>query len=143
MGGHKVIPSNREDNVAALRPRQPPLPPDLLQLARDLRKDQSEAEVVMWALLRGRRLANKKFRRQHPLGSYVLDFYCAECALAVELDGGQHNTESARRNDGHRTEFLASRGIRVLRFWNNEVLEETECVLDAIWNALQSVRGPS
>ena len=116
---------------------KPPLPDDLRAFARELRQQKTEAEVVMWELLRSRRLAGKKFRRQHLVGCYVLDFYCHEVSLAVELDGGQHNTDPARRHDSRRTKFLESRGIRVLRFWNNEVLEDLEGVVEGIWNAVQ------
>ena len=133
--GRGVLPKG--PGTKARRPHNPPLPPDLLQFARDLRQSETEAEVVMWSLLRNRRLANKKFRRQHAFGRYVLDFYCHEAALAVEIDGGQHNTDEARRHDNERTDFLESQGIRVLRFWNNEVMEETEGVLEGIWNAVQ------
>jgi very-short-patch-repair endonuclease len=77
-----------------------------------------------------------KFRRQQPIARCILDFYCDQAKLAIELDGGQHNTESARRHDSERTAFLGERDITVLRFWNNGVLQETEGVLEAIHNAL-------
>src|SRR5579875_1484459 len=115
---------------------KPPLPPDLLEFARNLRKEQTDAEALMWSLLRGRRLAGRKFRRQHPVEPYVLDFYCHELQLAVELDGGQHNTPEGRQHDEKRSEFLTAKGIRVLRFWNHDVIQDTEVVLEAIWNAI-------
>ena len=90
----------------------------------------------MWALLRDRRLAGFKFRRQHPVGPYILDFYCHEARLAVELDGGQHNEPDERARDTKRSAFLEAQGIRVLRFWNNEVFQNTEGVLQAIYDAL-------
>ncbi len=115
--------------------------PELLSFARRLRQDASDAESLLWELLRGRRLGGCKFRRQHPLGPYVLDFFCEQLRLAIECDGGQHNTTDARRHDQRRTLFLSERGIRVLRFWNHEVFEDTEAVLEAIYATL--VASPS
>ncbi|TXT22625.1 MAG: putative transcriptional regulator [Gallionellaceae bacterium] len=117
------------------------VPPDLLQFARSLRSTQTDAENLMWALLRDRRLMNCKFRRQHPVAPYVLDFYCAEYKLAVELDGGQHNESAQQQKDERRTAFLQQQGIRVLRFWNSEVLGQTESVLEAIYNELAGLTG--
>ena len=77
-----------------------------------------------------------KFRRQQPIAAYILDFYCDAAKLAIELDGGQHNTDAARRHDTIRTQFLSGRGVRVLRFWNHEVLEDLDAVLEAIHIAL-------
>src|SRR5699024_7985983 len=87
-------------------------------LARQLRQDSTDVEQMLWRQLRGRRLQGWKFRRQHPIGAYVLDFYCAEARLAVETDGGQHGENKAY--DDRWTDWLVKRGIRVLRFWNNE-----------------------
>ncbi|MFO0895888.1 MAG: endonuclease domain-containing protein [Pirellulales bacterium] len=115
--------------------------PELLSFARRLRQDASDAESFLWALLRGRRRDGCKFRRQHPVGPFVLDFYCEQARLAIECDGGQHNTDEARRHDERRTLLLAERGIRVLRFWNHEVFEDSEAVLEAIYAAL--VASPS
>jgi adenine-specific DNA-methyltransferase len=107
------------------------LPEDLKQHARDLRKAATDAENLMWQLLRNRRLANAKFRRQHPIGKYIADFYCDEQGLVIELDGGQHAEQ--KTYDDQRTAFLRSQGLTVLRFWNNQVLNETEAVLQVIW----------
>ncbi|WP_363318809.1 DUF559 domain-containing protein [Chlorobium sp.] len=112
------------------------IPDDILKNARDLRKVQTDAEQLLWGLLRDRRFAGKKFRRQHPVDRYILDFYCHELNLAVELDGGQHDEETARRYDEERTRFLNEQGLKVIRFWNNEVLEQTDSVLAALWNTL-------
>jgi len=103
------------------------LPKELLEFARSLRKSHTDAETRLWSLLRGRRLAGKKFRRQHQIPPYVVDFYCDEARLVVEADGGQH--AGSRRRDEARTAFLEGKGMRVIRFWNNEVLESTEAVL--------------
>ncbi|MDD2468780.1 MAG: DUF559 domain-containing protein [Desulfobulbus sp.] len=115
---------------------RPPLPPDLLNNARRLRQQLTDAERLLWQLLRGRQLAGCKFRRQHPIGNFILDFYCHDKLLAVELDGGQHNDPNQREADERRTAWLAEQGIRVLRFWNNEVLQETEGVLEEIFRHL-------
>jgi very-short-patch-repair endonuclease len=117
-------------------PPQPkrPLPDDLLHFARQLRRNLTDAEKLLWTLLRGRQFGGWKFRRQHPMPPYVLDFYCHELRLAIELDGGQHNTPEQLHYDQQRSEYLAAKGIKVLRFWNNQVLQETEAVLQAIWN---------
>ena len=116
--------------------RKPPLDPNLLTFARNLRQSSTDAEQLLWSLLRNRRLAGHKFRRQHPIAPYALDFYCESAKLAVDLDGGQHNTEEARLHDEIRSKFLAEHGIRVLRFSNHEILTETEVVLAAIHKAL-------
>ncbi|MGE4159971.1 MAG: endonuclease domain-containing protein [Planctomycetota bacterium] len=89
----------------------------------------------MWHCLR-RRSLGFKFRRQHPLDRYVLDFYCPEVKLAIELDGGQHAADDERARDAERTTYLESRGIKVLRFWNTDVLINTEGVLESIWREL-------
>ncbi len=111
------------------------LPADLISYAREMRKGQTDAEQLIWHLLRGRQIAHAKFRRQHPIGRYILDFYCDEHKLAIELDGGQHAEQI--NYDETRTAFFSAQGIRVLRFWNNQVLQETENVMEAIWQALQ------
>jgi very-short-patch-repair endonuclease len=116
--------------------RKPPLDKNTLTFARNLRQQSTDAEQLLWSLLRNRRLAGYKFRRQHPIAPYVLDFYCDDAKLAIELDGGQHNTDETRLHDEIRLKFLAEHGIRVLRFWNHEVLTETDATLEAIHKAL-------
>jgi len=107
-----------------------------VERARLLRRNQTEAERVLWSRLRNRQLCAAKFRRQHPLGHYVADFCCTEGRLVIELDGGQHALSSEA--DQERTEALGVLGYRVIRFWNNEGLRETEAVLQRIAEALQS-----
>jgi methionyl-tRNA synthetase len=119
--------------------RKLPLPLPLLEAARSLRKSQTNAEEFVWSLLRDKQLG-AKFRRQHPLQlaneqPIVIDFYCVEHKLAIELDGGQHVGDALK--DRERDRSLAEQGIRVLRYWNNEIFENTEAVLQSIWNALQ------
>ncbi len=106
----------------------------LIEFARLLRQTATDAESLMWACRRDRRMNGRKFRRQHPVAPYVLDFYCATLKLGIELDGGQHNTPEGRQKDAARSKFLATQGIRLRRFTNTEVLTETDSVLNAIWN---------
>ena len=86
------------------------LDPELLEFARALRVNATDAERLVWTLVRNRRLDGFKFRRQHPFGTYILDFYCAQAGLAVEIDGGQHFREGQERYDARRTEYLHERG---------------------------------
>ena len=119
----------------------PPIPPDILKNARSLRSKQTDAEQLLWGLVRDRRFAGKKFRRQHPIGRYILDFYCHECRLAVELDGGQHNDEETRSRDDRRSRFLREQGVRVVRFWNHDVLLQTDSVLESLWDEVHGDVG--
>ncbi len=101
-----------------------------LEFARELRRSSTDAENLVWRRLRGRQLAGLKFRRQHPAGPYVLDFFCSEKQLAVEIDGGQHYQDSHR--DEVRDQWLAGQGILVLRFSAREAMVETDAVLERI-----------
>ena len=108
--------------------------------ARGLRRRQTEAERRLWSRLRARALDGWKFRRQHPVGPYVLDFVCEDARLAIEIDGGQHADRSEQDQD--RTVALERHGYRVIRFWNNEVLDQTDAVLETIFAELRSLSGP-
>jgi len=108
----------------------------LKRFARSLRKNQTDAERKLWRRLRARELCGFKFRRQYPIAPYIVDFICVEKRLIVEIDGGQHATMSEA--DGVRTRFLNDRGYRVLRFWDNEALLDTDVVLAAILEALNN-----
>jgi adenine-specific DNA-methyltransferase len=108
--------------------------------ARTLRETPTDAEALLWYYLRDRRLADHKFRRQRAIGPYFADFACLDAKLVVELDGGQHVDAFAYDND--RTRFIESRGFRVLRFWNNDVLTQTSIVLEQILLALQEHPHP-
>ncbi len=110
------------------------LPEVLLTHARELRKNATDAENLLWQLLRRNQLNGFGFRRQHPLGSYILDFYCHEVKLVIELDGGQHAENTQLRHDEKRSAWLKEQGITVLRFWNNEVLANTEGMLQVSSN---------
>jgi len=108
------------------------------QFQRKLRNTMTDAEIRLWQRLRGRQIAGCKFRRQHPFLDYVLDFVCLEKRLIVELDGGQHlESERDRVRDGR----LKEAGFEVLRFWNNQVLQEMDAVVEVIFAALQR-EGP-
>ena len=106
--------------------------------ARALRARPTVAERELWAVLRNKQLAGYGFRRQAPIGSFIADFVCFERKLVVEVDGGQHATDTDR--DAARTAWLESQGFRVLRFWNNEVLSNTGGVAQAISKALEDSR---
>ncbi len=102
-------------------------------LARRLRATPTDAELRLWSLLRRGELGGFRFRRQHPMGRYVVDFFCAEAKLIIEIDGGQHDGEDTARQN-----WLEARGYRVVRFWNNEVLGNTDGVLERILEALRA-----
>lgn len=109
--------------------------------ARHLRKESTDAEKRLWRLLRDRRFAEFKFRRQYTCGIYFLDFYCTVAKLAVELDGGGHGFPDQRAKDEKRNQFLAECGIKVLRFWNHQLHGELEAVRFEIWHALMERTG--
>jgi very-short-patch-repair endonuclease len=104
--------------------------------ARKLRHEATEAEKLLWSKLRARQLSGVKFRRQVPIGSYIMDFVSFERRLVVEIDGGQHAEAESQDYDKQRTTWLESQGFRVLRFWNNEVLTNLEGVLTRILDTL-------
>jgi very-short-patch-repair endonuclease len=106
-----------------------PLDPEFLDFARKLRKNQTDAEKLLWSILRSRQLLGLKFRRQQPIGPYILDFYCHDYKLCIELDGGQHYTSDGQKGDEDRAVSLAQRGIRILRFSNLDVLKNLEAVM--------------
>ena len=101
--------------------------------ARNLRTASTDAERRLWYRLRDRRLGGFKFRRQVTIGPFIADFACIEAKLIVEADGGQHGSP----NDQRRTQYLQSFGWKVLRFWNNDILQQMNAVLEAILSACQ------
>ncbi|MGD9615267.1 MAG: endonuclease domain-containing protein [Alphaproteobacteria bacterium] len=105
------------------------------QLARQLRSASTEAEARLWFALRDRRLAGYKFRRQYPINGFIVDFACTRYKLIVEADGGQHSESLA---DMHRTAALEGQGWKILRFWNNDILSNTEGVIETILRALRA-----
>jgi very-short-patch-repair endonuclease len=117
--------------------------PTLAQFARHLRVNQTDCEHLLWKKLRSRQIANLKFRRQFPCPPYVLDFYCAELKLAIELDGGQHFETSGLIHDQRRTRYLNQKGIEAVRFSNLEVLQQMDEVLEQIIRIAAVRRLPS
>lgn len=101
-----------------------------LEFARDLRHQQTDCEDLLWSRLRAHRLFGLKFRRQQPVGPYVVDFFCPEYRLIVELDGGQHMENAIY--DGNRDAWLRGQGFVVARYWNNDLLTNLEGVLEDI-----------
>ncbi|MCK0538695.1 endonuclease domain-containing protein [Alcanivorax quisquiliarum] len=105
--------------------------------AKELRTNMTDAEHLLWRHLRACRLNQQKFRRQQPIGRYIVDFVNFKARLIIEADGGQHN-ESA--TDQKRDSWLQSQGFQILRFWNNDILQNTEAVLQTIWNTLETIQ---
>jgi very-short-patch-repair endonuclease len=103
------------------------------QRRKELRQAATDAELRLWKHLRAHRFSELKFRRQHPIGSYIVDFYCHQKSLVIEVDGSQHYENGGLAYDRERTAFLEAQGLRVLRFTNVEVLTETDGVLATIW----------
>jgi very-short-patch-repair endonuclease len=122
--------------------RKRPLPPEILKRCRELRASQTPAEARLWTCLRNRQLFEAKFRRQYSIGKFILDFYCHEAKLAIELDGGGHTEPEQAEYDKRRNEILEAEGIRVLRFWNTDVLDNLEGVIEAIAVELPSPPSP-
>jgi adenine-specific DNA-methyltransferase len=113
-----------------------------LPLARTLRLRATDAEQRLWYFLRNRQWEGAKFRRQHEFGPYILDFFCPTHRLVIEVDGSQHLTEAALAADVERTRYLETRGLRVLRFDDYQVLTETERVMEVIHAALATTPSP-
>jgi very-short-patch-repair endonuclease len=111
------------------------------KLQRGLRNAPTDAEQRLWQRLRGRQLDDCKFRRQHPFGNYILDLVCLERRVVVELDGSQHSTSI--NYDLQRTHSLENSGFVVLRFWNNQIYENVDGVLEMILLALRATAAPS
>ena len=104
----------------------------LIHIVRRLRREQTEAEKFLWRRLRNKQVEGAKFRRQQPIGPYIVDFVCLEKKVIIEVDGGHHNEAEVSVNDDDRAKWLSSEGYRVLRFWNNEVLNDTGSVTERI-----------
>ncbi|PWB48238.1 MAG: hypothetical protein C3F18_11535 [Nitrosomonadales bacterium] len=109
------------------------------KLQRALRHNMTDAEQLLWKRLRGRQINGHKFRRQHPFGDFILDFVCLERKIVIELDGSQHLDS---KSDRSRDELLAQAGFQVMRFWNNQVLNELDSVLEVVWSALETHPHP-
>ena len=115
--------------------------PKQTAIARKLRKADTWAEQLLWRWLRARRFSAYKFRRQVPMGLHILDFYCPEAKVNLELDGSQHGHPEHLQANAERDAWLAEKGIRVMRFWNARLRREKQVMREAIWQALQE-RAP-
>jgi very-short-patch-repair endonuclease len=107
--------------------------------ARAFRKVKTDAEAFFWSLVRDRRFLGLKFRRQHVVNRYILDFYCHEIRLGIELDGVGHLGKRQTAHDEERMQTLRGEGIRILRFWNNDVLTRTDSVLESLYNEIKAL----
>ncbi len=109
-----------------------------LEFAKYLRSHQTDAEQRLWYHLRAHRFMNFKFKRQLPIGRYIVDFVCLEYRLIIEADGGQHNDETDQLRDA----WIKAQGFTILRFWNHDILQQTEAVLESIRNKLLDLQQP-
>lgn len=114
---------------------------EIFENAKELRKSQTEAEKVLWEMLRSRRCGGCKFRRQHPVKEFILDFYCHSYLLGIEVDGEVHENDAAKEYDRGRTYELESLGITILRFKNEEILNNITRVKTEIVNKLDQLRS--
>ena len=105
---------------------------------RELRNNSTPEEAVLWTQIKSRKIKGYKWRRQHPIGIYILDFYCPKAKLCIELDGAAHYTYSGEREDSIRTSFLNSKGIKVIRFENRLIWDNIEGVIDIIEQELEN-----
>lgn len=105
------------------------LDPQLLIFAKSMRHTATDTENLMWQILRAKSFMNLKFRRQHVIQPYIVDFYCHEISLVIELDGSQHRMHDAVEYDVERTKFLEALGLTVVRYWNHDVLTRKDAVL--------------
>jgi len=119
--------------------RLPRPTPGMLRRARQLRRDSTFPERLLWSRLRDRRCGGFKWRRQYAVGPYVVDFYCAAEQIVIELDGRSHDDQQAK--DAHRQAYLELQGLRVLRITNDRLLRDLKGVVEAIWNACESSLG--
>jgi 5-methyltetrahydrofolate--homocysteine methyltransferase len=117
-----------------------PLPAPVKSRCRSFRQQPTVAEQKLWARLRDRQVDGFKFRRQHPVDRYVLDFYCKEAELCIEIDGSGHLDPEQIQNDQERTQFLKDHGIRIIRFWNDDILNHIDLVLDTILKEIRSLK---
>ena len=114
----------------------------IVELARSLRKEQTDAEDALWHVLRAKRFFGFKFRRQHPIGRYIADFYCKKARLVIEIDGAVHKEVEQKLYDEVREREICERGLNVQRFRNADVLDNLEATLSEIWNHLPFTPSP-
>ena len=119
------------------------LDPQLLIFAKSMHHSATDAEQVMWQILGTKRFMNLKFRRQHVIVPYIVDFYCHEIGLVIELDGCQHGTDDAIEYDAERTKCLEALGLKVVRYWNHDVLSRMDVVLGDLWRVCFELKNTS
>jgi very-short-patch-repair endonuclease len=147
MGNASLPPPERgrtasgASRVGGRPPSQYNRTPEKTARARKLRRAATEIEKRLWTKLRDGRLDGLSFRRQHPAGPYILDFYCPELFLSIELDGGQHTYQRQEAHDARRTTWLRRCGVTELRFWNNDVTKNLYGVLEKIKEAADELRN--
>ncbi len=103
-----------------------------LSVSRKLRNNQTPQEKILWNILRNRNFCNLKFKRQYPIGKYIVDFICLEKRIIIEVDGGQHNTPEEIEYDNNRSKYLNERKFKVIRFWNNDIDNNIEGVYETL-----------
>ena len=133
----KVIENSREQKIPSPSGGRLGWGSSLRDRVRELRGNPTEAEKNVWRHLRYKQLGGHRFRRQHPIGNFIVDFFCFERSLVIELDGGHHSEQGDY--DQKRALRLESRGYKVLRFWNNQIMNEIDAVLEAILKELEAV----
>ena len=112
--------------------------PTLLEVIKEQRQKPTPAEEKLWQKLRRNNLSGYKFRRQHPIAGYVIDFYCPRVKLGIEVDGRVHKTPEQKECDEHRSSELATCGVRIIRFWNSEIMNDMDSVLKKILSFLEA-----
>ncbi len=131
------------NKIIKTNPMNKKIDPQLLIFAKSMRHTATDAEHLMWQILRAKRFMNLKFRRQHVIASYIVDFYCHELGLVIELDGSQHGMDDAIEYDAERTKFLEALGLTVVRYWNYDVLGRTVVVLEDLWRVCFELKSKS
>jgi len=109
-------------------------------LARNLRKNQTPQEAKMWSILRNYQIDGLKFKRQYPIGDYIVDFVCKDIKLVIEIDGSQHNESPNIEYDEKRTKYLNSKSYTVLRFWNNDIDKNIDGVYEKILETIKDIQ---
>lgn len=131
------------NKIIKTNPMNKKIDPQLLIFAKSMRHTATDAEHLMWQILRAKRFMNLKFRRQHVIAFYIVDFYCHELGLVIELDGSQHGMDDAIEYDAERTKFLEALGLTVVRYWNYDVLGRTVVVLEDLWRVCFELKSKS
>ena len=114
---------------------------DNIDRCRNLRKNQTDAEKKLWRILRNRQLTGIKFRRQFPVGKYILDFYSPEYRLGIEADGGQHYKDEGKKRDELRTRELSRLGVKIIRFSDREILNNIEGTCEIIQQVIENIKN--